>query len=174
MPRRTATIDTSCLIALFHLGLLEKLADILDRVHIPKQVQEEISKKRSQRRRLRSVLRKSALYHPCTVGDPFRVTVLLQDRPKKLGKPKADRGEAEAVIQATQVNATIVLVDDPLGRQWAENHRIEPHGMIWVLRELRRIEVITDLRPAFRTLRKIDYRLPPDQIRKLLIEFEEA
>src|SRR5712691_4707720 len=98
MARRTATIDTSCLIALNHLQLLEKVAILFEKVYIPKAVQQEISRRGGPRRRIRSVLHRFALYQKCSAGDPARVALLLIERGKKNIKPKKDLGEAEAIV----------------------------------------------------------------------------
>ena len=175
MFRRTATIDSSCLIALHHVELLKELSLLFERIYVPQRVREEVSKKLSLRRQLKKLLKDLALYHPCDVGKADRVEMLLLERrTKRRRRPQADRGEAEAVIQATEVGAAIVLVDDPAGRAWAEGHRIEPHGMIWVLRQLRQIEVILKLRPIIRKLNKSGYRLPKDEVNRLLAQFGEA
>ena len=68
----------------------------------------------------------------------------------------------------------MVLVDDRLGRSWAERHQLENHGLLWILRELRQIEAITNLRPALNVLRQINYYLPEEEIGNLLAEFGES
>lgn len=134
---------------------------------------EEVSKRRNQKRRVKAALRKFAVYRRCEVGNPDRIEILLQDRKRTPDKPKADLGEAEAVIQATEIEAEVVIVDDPGGRDWAIGHRLECCGMLWVLRELRRIEVISRLRPALGLLQRKGYRLPKQGIIDLLLEFDE-
>jgi predicted nucleic acid-binding protein len=60
-----------------------------------------------------------------------------------------DKGEAEAVIQAAQRAAQMVLTDDWLGREWAEKHARECHGAIWICYELRRRGFLDELRRYF-------------------------
>lgn len=111
MARRIATIDSSCLIALIHLNLLTEISILFDRVHIPKRVREEVSKKRIGKRTLKSALRRLSMYKRCDVADRARLEFLLQERKRQrvLRKPSADRGEAEAVIQATEIEASMVI-----------------------------------------------------------------
>lgn len=172
MLRRTATIDTSCLIALNYLRLLDKLSVLFDTVHVPKAVRQEMSKRGGPRKEIHGVLRRFTFYEKCDAGDPLRVKLLLIETGNP-AKPKKDLGEAEAVIQATEVGATMVIVDDPIGRSWAERHSLEPHGLIWILRSLREIDAIPQLKPYIRKLQSKGYRLPAKDVRILLHEFQE-
>ena len=46
-----------------------------------------------------------------------------------------NRGEAEAVVQATGIGA-MVLVDDRWGRKLAQQYSLEFHGTLWLLERL--------------------------------------
>ena len=173
MPRRTATIDTSCLIALNRLHLLETLSILFERVYVPKAVQQEMSRRGGPRRQINSVLRRLALYQKCGVVDSVRVRLLLIEQRNQFSRPKKDLGEAEAVIQATEVGASMVIIDDPLGRSWAERHSLENHGLIWILRGLRQFGAIDKVAPYIQKLRSIEYRMPVKHVREILIEFHE-
>ncbi len=173
MPRQTATIDASCFIALIHLQLLEKLSILFEIVYVPKAVRQEVSRRGGPRRLMNSALSRLALYQKCDVADPVRVTLLLIEHRKPTSRPKKDLGEAEAVIQATEIAATMVLMDDPLGRSWAEGHSLDRHGLIWILRKLRQFGAIDELKPCIRKLRSIKYRLPSNEVQRLLHEFDE-
>ncbi len=171
MQRPTATIDTSCLIALIHLGLVEKLSMLFETVYVPKAVRQELSRRGNQRRQVGAALRRLALLQRCEVADDTRLELLLAQR-RGSRRPKKGWGEAEVVVQATEVDAQTVIVDDPLGRAWAERHRLTPHGVLWILGELRRRGFI-ELRPHIRKLKSLKYRMPDDAVRELLLEFQE-
>lgn len=173
MPRQTATIDSSCLIALIQLRLVEKLSILFDKVYVPKAVQQELSRRGGQRRQVVSSLRRLALLQRCNVADPARVRLLLIETSRRPSRPKKDWGEAEAVIQATEVGASTVIVDDALGRAWAEGHRLKSHGLLWILRELRQFGAITELGPYIQKLKSSRYRMPAKLVRELLLEFRE-
>src|SRR5947208_12674775 len=100
---------------------------LFERVYVPKRVRQEVSKKRALKDRLNSTLRRLSLYRKCNIADPVRVEFLLQERKKRraLKRPNADRGEAEAVIQAQEIDASMVVMDDKTGRKWADNHGID-------------------------------------------------
>lgn len=76
------------------------------------------------------------MFENCDDYDPTLVKLLLDTRiPVREGR---DEDEAEAIIQASQRSADVVLIDDSLGRKWALLHSLECHGTISICRELRR------------------------------------
>jgi len=85
-----------------------------------------------------------------------------------------DRGEAEAVVQASQVGAS-VIVDDPWGRELAPRYDLEVHGTVWVLQRFHELGLITPsaLRAGFTSLRDRGYRLPRAKVDELLLSVGE-
>jgi hypothetical protein len=55
-----------------------------------------------------------------------------------------DRGEVEAVVQASQVGAT-VIVDDRWGRELAARADLDHHGTFWVLERFYELKFIPRL-----------------------------
>ncbi len=145
---------------------------LFHRVWIPKAVREETAKRHRRKHRITKIVNRYALYQRCEVTDQARVELLLTGGVRS-SKPKRHRGEAEAVIQATEREAATVLVDDPHGRGWARSHGLECHGTLWVLGVLRRIGVIPALGPMFRQLRRAGHRLPKRETEALLREHGE-
>lgn len=115
MPALRCTIDSSCVIALDHLNLVPMLSFLFSIVLVPKAVREELFKRRSAKDRLRSLFDAYAFFQRCDGYEQGAVDFLLAER-KAQGAE--DRGETEAVVQASQVGAT-VIVDDPWGRELA-------------------------------------------------------
>jgi predicted nucleic acid-binding protein len=68
----------------------------------------------------------------------------------------------------------LVIVDDPAGPEWATNHGLDSHGLLWILGELRRSEIIPAIRPLISRLRERAYRLPQEETDSLLREFNEG
>src|SRR5271166_2478970 len=127
-PRR-CTIDSSCLIALDHLGLVPSLSWLFTVVLVPKAVREELFKQRETKDWLQALFSAFAPIRRCDDYDQGTVDLLLAERTRQ---GKRDRGEIEAVVQATQLGAT-VIVDDLWGRQLAERNELEFHGTVWIL-----------------------------------------
>ncbi len=80
-----------------------------------------------------------------------------------------DRGEAEAVVQASERGAA-VIVDDKRGRELARNFSLEYHGTIWILGRFHEPGLIAapDLRAHLVALRLRGIRLPRTEANKLL------
>jgi predicted nucleic acid-binding protein len=85
-----------------------------------------------------------------------------------------DRGEAEAVVQASEFGAA-VIVDDPWGRELAERFYRDSHGTIWVLERFHELHLISSpaLRDCFASLRRRRIRLPWETVNALLVELGE-
>src|SRR5262245_1889617 len=109
MRGRSCTIDSSCVIALDHLDLVSRLSLLFTTVLVPKAVREDLFKRRTTKDRLQTVFADYAFFQRCDSYDQGTVDFLLAER-RRLGRK--DRGEVEAVVQASQLGAT-VIVDDP-------------------------------------------------------------
>jgi predicted nucleic acid-binding protein len=115
------TIDSSCVIALDHLDLVPQLSLLFSEVLVPKSVREDLFKRRATKDRLQGLFEAYAFFQRCDHYDQGTVNFLLAERAREGDE---DRGEAEAVVQASQVGA-VVIVDDPWGRELAERDDLE-------------------------------------------------
>jgi predicted nucleic acid-binding protein len=165
------TIDSSCVIALDHLNLMPQLSLLFSRVLVPKAVREDLFKRRSTKDHLRSMFNQYAFLERCDQYDKGAVGLLLAER---ASKGMRDRGEAEAVVQAAQLGAT-VIVDDLWGRNLAASHALEHHGIIWVLEQFLRLELMStaDFRNCFLSLRRRRIWLPWDIVNERLVAIGE-
>jgi predicted nucleic acid-binding protein len=111
MRARRCTIDSSCVIALDHLDLVPKLSFLFSIVLVPKAVREELLKHRAAKDRLQAVFDTYAFFQRCDGYEQGTVDFLLAEPTRPGGQ---DRGEVEAVVQASQFGAT-VIVDDAWG-----------------------------------------------------------
>jgi predicted nucleic acid-binding protein len=166
-PRR-CTIDSSCLIALDHLDLVPSLSWLFSAVLVPKAVREELFKQRETKDRLQALFSAYAHIQRCDNYDQGTVDFLLAERTRQ---GKRDRGEIEAVVQATQLGAT-VIVDDPWGRQLAERNDLEFHGTVWILQKFHELALVssTDLRDDFAALQRRGTRLPWEIVNEYLTQ----
>jgi predicted nucleic acid-binding protein len=103
------TIDSSCVIALDHLGLVPQLSLLFSVVLVPKAVREELFKREDTEERMQFVFATYAFFQRCDGYEQGTVDFLLAERGRQGSE---DRGEVEAVVQASQFGAT-VIVDDP-------------------------------------------------------------
>jgi predicted nucleic acid-binding protein len=171
MPRRRCTIDSSCVIALDHLNLIPQLSFLFSAVLVPKAVREDLFKRRTAKDRVHLLFDEYAFFQRCDGYEKGTVDFLLAER---LRQGKRDRGEVEAVVQAAQFGA-VVIVDDSWGRELAERDDLEFHGTLWVLQQFHRLELLSssDLRSCFVSLRDRGLRLPWETVNTLLLKLRQ-
>jgi predicted nucleic acid-binding protein len=162
------TIDSSCVIALDRLDLLPQLNWLFSRVLAPKAVREDIFKRRSTKNRLQGLFASYAFLERCDEYDKGAVDLLLVERTRK---GMQDRGEVEAVVQAAQQGA-VVIVDDPWGRELAARDDLEYHGTFWVLKRFYELGLLsaTAIRNGFVELFQRRTRLPWETVDAFLTE----
>jgi predicted nucleic acid-binding protein len=172
MPFPICTIDSSCIIALDHLRLIPQLSFLFSRVLLPKAVRNELFKRRDTKDRLQALLNDYAFLERCDDYDKTAVDILLIERAVQGVK---DRGEAEAVVQASEKGAT-VIVDDRWGRELAGNFGREFHGTFWILQQFVRLGLLSpsSARSHFLELYQQDARLPWDAVNAFLADIGEA
>lgn len=171
MPGRIATVDTSVLLSLQCTQMIAPASVLFTRLLVPAAVRREIAADRERNAAVLQALRDFELFADCDDYDPASVDILLQQR--KFQKAGRDRGEAEAVVQASQRGAQMVLVDDALGRKWAASRTLEVHGTLWIFEQLRIPSYIATLRPHFEELLKNRRRQPLPAMNELLRRYAE-
>jgi predicted nucleic acid-binding protein len=165
------TIDASIIIALDHLDVLPQLSLLFSRVLIPKAVRTELYRRRATKNRLQAVLSAYTFIERCDSYDKGAVDLLLIER---LAQGVADRGEAEAVVQAAELGAAII-VDDPWGRGLAERFDRDFHGTVWILRRFFELGLAsaTAIRNHFAVLFQRGIRLPWKVVDEFLAKIGE-
>ena len=163
MRERRCTIDSSCVIALDHLELVPQLSLLFSTVLVPKAVRQDLFKRRATKDRVQSFFGAYAFFQRCDDYDQGTVDFLLAERTRQGAR---DRGEVEAVVQASQFGA-VVIVDDPWGRN-------SPRVTIWsfmerygFLKRFHELELIsgTALRDCVVSLRGRGIRLPWETVK---------
>lgn len=170
-PRR-CTIDSSCLIALDYLDLLPRLSFLFSIVLVPKAVRDELFKRRMTKDRLQSLFEDNAFFQRCDGYEKGTADFLLAERTREGAQ---DRGEVEAVVQASQFGAT-VIVDDPWGRELAEGDDLEVHGTWWILQRFHELALLSSstLRDCLVSLQGRGIRLPWTTVNEFLMQIGQA
>ena len=171
MPERVATIDTSVLLSLQCTDMIRAVPVLFSRLLVPAAVRRELAAKSDRNAAALEALEDYAIFAACDDFDPASVEILLQERKYRWGGK--DQGEAEAVAQASQRSAQMVLVDDALGRNWAEKMKLECHGTLWIFEQLRTLEWIPELRPLFELLLRNGRRQPLPEMNRILRQYGE-
>lgn len=172
MPDLVATIDTSVLVSLQSAELLGAVAVLFNRILVPVKVRQELKQGGERNQTALRAIGEFAFFEHCDDYDQALVQLLLQTR-KQLKKGR-DEGEAEAVIQAAQGTARMVLTDDELGRDWARMHTRECHGTIWICYHLRLNGFLIELRPYFLKMLQHRRRQPLPEMNQYLQELGES
>lgn len=144
---------------------------LFNRILVPRAVRAEIAAGGEQNREVTAALADFAIFEPCDDYEAALVRLLLDTR-AALAEGE-DQGEAEAIVQAARRSADMILVDDALGRRWAEAHSIECHGTLWLLDELRYRGYLAEVRPHFEQLIRAQRRQPPELINSVLRKYGE-
>lgn len=146
--------------------MLPQLSVLFSPVLVPKAVRNELFKLRATKDRLQVIFTTYGFFQRCDGYDQGTVDFLLAER-TRLGVK--DRGEVEAVVQASQFGAA-VIVDDPWGRDLAARADLEFHGTVWVLQRFYQLGLLSStLGDCFAVLRDRGMRLPWETVNELLV-----
>ncbi|MBI1804570.1 MAG: hypothetical protein HY033_02770 [Ignavibacteriae bacterium] len=157
-----AVADTSVLIHLHHLGLLEYLSHLYSGVLVPSPVRTEFLRrdKNGARELALNVLTTRGLFTRCDDYDSNEVDLLRTLKMKG--------AEAEALSQLKKQNADVLLIDEKIGRSVAERERRSVKGTIGILASFSRLEFV-EYFPAVERLRKeLSFRISDEVVREAL------
>ena len=85
-----------------------------------------------------------------------------------------DRGEAEAIALAIEVEADRLLIDERIGRNVAQRYGINITGLLGVLIAAKKNNFIRELKPLLEQLiSEAKFRVHPDLYRQILQDAEE-
>lgn len=173
-----AVIDTSCLRCFLLLdlsfpqyNLFRALFLHYHTIHIPQHVWNEVSRKGHKRGQLQRTIQHYPSIKRCNVIDEYAAQ-LLYDRKRNPSAP-IDRGEAEAIIQAREIGASEVLIDERKGRKIAQAHSLNVKGVVGLIRDFKLSGFIPEARPLFEECRRHKFRLGDKLIEQVLKEIGE-
>ena len=123
MPTQPVISNNSPLVGLLGLNLLPLLRDLYTEVWIPRAVEKEFLRKDP-------IVRRETLKNT-----PWIKTVDLTDPQTAAVYVGLDDGEAEALALANEHDARLVLLDEKVGRQVAEEIGLTVKGTVGILLE---------------------------------------
>lgn len=161
---RHAIIDSSSLLAIVHLNLSIKLSLFFDIIHVPRQVQIELSRKHRFRHRLNK-LYDTRIYRRCCAADRTNVRLLM---------PPLNEGEAEGIIQAQEKGIDQVIFDEREARKIASRMGIATVGIARLLFRLERDGHIEDARKLIKKLeRELKFRISKEVIEEARLKSDQ-
>lgn len=157
--------DASPLISLSAIGHFELLHQLYGEIYIPEAVGAEVLGSGLKRPGTRE-LREAEWVHTLSVENDFLVRAL---------EGELDRGEAQAVALAVELNADLLLVDERRGRGVAQRFGIKVIGALGILVEAKKKGLIPVVRPALDDLlTKAGFRITRSLFDAVLRAAEES
>ena len=147
-PQRIVISNATPLISLALIGQLELLQRLYTSVLIPPAVQAEVLAGGAGRPGY-AELRRASWLHLSPLQDPRRAD-LLSD---------LDRGEAEVLALAQELNADLVIVDERLGRRHAKRLGLPLTDTLGVLLKAKSAGYLTEVKPWITQLQQGGIRL---------------
>lgn len=152
--------DSSPLIYLSRVGVLDVLAALFDEVIVPRAVWDEAVDRR-----------------PSAPG-----TNILRQAPwlRVVDNPSAhvdlglDPGETAAILVAESLHADLVLIDERMGRKVAQDRGLVVRGTLGVLVQARQSGVLPLLKPVLDALVTEGFRIAPALVREALAHVGEV
>jgi uncharacterized protein len=155
--------DTSPLTNLAAIDQFNLLHLLYDEIHIPMGVWDELNAG-SQRWPGRDEVSGASWIHCHVVKDQALVTVLRRD---------LDRGEAEGIALALELEAELILLDEHEGRRTADRLGLSVVGIPGVLLEAKAKGLIDTIRPLLDALRMAGFYLSEPLYQRVLAIADE-
>lgn len=156
--------DTSPILNLARIGRLHLLPSLYQQVLIPTAVSAELAGFQNSM--------------SAALGPAYNSWLLVAEaEDQKLVRRLRDRldvGEAEAIVLAVERYATLLLIDEKLGRQVAETLGVSVTGLIGLLAEAKQAGLIEQVGPVLDELiAKARFWIAPSLYRQVLVELGE-
>lgn len=136
--------NTTPLISLLKLGRLDVLMELYQEILIPIAVFEEIEAGKNK-----------SFYRNLSNIDWINI-IKIENEDATRYFLDLDKGEAEAIILATEIGADLIIMDEKLGRFHAKHADLKVTGTVGVLIKAKREGIINELKPLLFELRAKD------------------
>jgi len=142
--------NTSCLIVLDNIGMLDVLKELYGKVFITEEVSKEFGK---------------------TVPDWIEVRKVRDNKYLKLMKNFIDLGEASTIALAVETDDIVIILDDLKARKLGQKLNLKITGTIGVLIKARKRNIITSTQEVLNKLRNEGFRIS-DEIEKEFLKYD--
>jgi hypothetical protein len=148
--------NTTPIISLLKIGKLEILKDLYDEIYIPQEVFNEIEAGKHKK------------YYLNLLTFEWIKIEQIQDRKSISYFLDLDKGEAEAIVLATESEADLILLDESLGRFHAKHAGLRVTGTIGILVKAKKQGLISELKPLILELKDKGVWLSESLIERIL------
>jgi len=132
---RKIVSNTTPIITLLTISKLELLQQIYGKIIIPKGVYEEIEQGKDK-----------VFYTDLSKLEWITIKSIKDREPIKYLRD-LDKGEAEVIVLANEIKADLVIIDERLGREFAEYFNLKVTGTIGVLLKAKELGFIENIKP---------------------------
>ncbi len=154
--------NTTPIISLLKIGKLEILKDLYKEIYIPQEVFSEIEAGKHKK------------YYLNLLELEWIKIEQIQDIKSIAYFLDLDKGEAEAIILATESEADLILLDEALGRYHAKHAGLKVTGTIGILVKAKKQGLISELKPLILELKEKGVWLSESLIERILELANEA
>lgn len=149
--------NTTPIISLLKIGKLQIFKDLYGEILIPQEVFNEIEA--GKNKEYYSDLSKIEWIKIEKINNKKSLSYFLD----------LDKGEAEAIVLATEKDAELIILDESLGRFHAKHNGLKVTGTIGILLKAKQLGYIIELKPLLFELRSKNVWLSNSFIEKALI-----
>lgn len=139
---RKVVSNTTPIISLLKISKLSLLQELYGEIYIPHAVFKEIEAGKEK-----------VFYKDLSKIDWIKI-IDIEDKNALKYFLDIDAGEAEAIILATELNADLILMDEKLGRFYANNANLTISGTVGILIRAKNLGFISAIKPLLIKLRQ--------------------
>ena len=156
MPTKPVVVNSTPLVAFWAIGRLDILRILFGEIVIPAAVRDEFLSTEKELRR--QVLR-----------DESWIRVVKLKNPNRTGAfSNLDEGEAEVLVLAEELDASLVLIDERKARRYAERLNLPLSGTLGVILLAKEEGIVTMVTPLLKAIQKAGLYLHEDLIAQVL------
>lgn len=143
MNKKIAVINTSPLISLGHLKLIPILGKLFSTVYIPQAVYNEFLDGFEHKQEGKNLLDYEWM-QTAKVKNEYHLNSLFE----------LDRGEAEVIVLAGEISADHAILDEKLGRYYAQRHQLKVTGTLGILLNAKKKGYISSINEKINLLKQ--------------------
>ncbi len=156
--------NSSPLIHLGKIGLLDLLVDQFEQILIPRAVWREVVEEGGDEPEAKIIAGASWIKVHEVTPSPLLTTLLAI----------LDKGEAEAIVLAVEIGADLILLDESDARRMAELYNLKKTGLLGVLIKAKQQNAVQSLRLCLDQLRSTGFHLSEEVYNEALKAVGEA
>ena len=148
--------DTTAISNLYQIGLASILKHLYTEINITPGVFRELSTVKEQAKFLVKESNWIIVKYP---KNQLLVSELLED---------LDLGEAESIVLAIELRADYLIIDEKLGRKFAEKYGVKITGILGILIKAKQEGLIDNVSPYIKNLQNVGFWLNLNLVEKVL------